>query len=249
MLVVSSFPYIAVGKYYEGFGYNSRLGIFYCIIIPFILVSIILYLQILFTFKSNSLLYIMVACFCAFGVVESNRNYIRLSGYYAKQISISNKIRNFLIKNNGISVVHLREYYQFPKTTHWVPAAVWTYMVAKGPNLPEVLVVDTRNFLPDAITISETGMAQKSFPVLNFTEKDIEHFCWLSSIPETLKNIPRKGNTVNIAALESGMGVNGEALGLVYIIKRLFDPSSVGEFLNRITKVLVLDHGRVLEIN
>lgn len=248
LTILSAFPYIAVGKFYEGFGYNSRLGIFYCITISFVLVGAIFCVQTFLTSKRNLLAYALVACLCSYGIVESNRNYLRLSGYSAKQFSIANKIRNYISKNTGISVVHLREYYQFPKTTQWVPAVAWTYMVSTGPSLPEILVVDTRNFLPDAKTPPGKSDLQSVFPLLEFSKQDVEHFCWITSIPDTLKNVLRTGKTINMAALESGMGINGETIGLDYILKRVFEPSSIQEFFQRLTKVIVFDHGQVVEI-
>ena len=241
------FPYIAVGKPYGAFGYESRIGIGMNMPIAMILVMFGFFLQSVFE-KWNRVRLVFIAACCGFGILESNRNYLRLSGYYAKQQSIVAKIQDAVESAPGTSVVHMREYFQMPKTTQWVPAVAWTYMATDADSLPNFLVVDTRNFIHDRQPATGTLSLISSYPQLEFKPEDIEHFCWLSSIPYTLENIARQGKTLNLAALEGSWGGDAEEIGKEYLMNRFFSFEKMPQFMQQITMVVSLENDNLNEI-
>jgi len=241
LLVAILFPYIAVGKPYGAFGYDSRMGIGLNMPIALIIVMFAFFLQCVIQ-KWNRIWLVFIVVCCAYGIIESNRNYLRLTGYFAKQQSIVSKIQKAVNASPDTSVVHMREYYQMPKTTLWVPAVAWTYMTARGPSLPTFLVVDSRNFLPDKQATPGQRSQTSSFPFVKFSPEDIENFCWLSSIPYTLQKIPRQGGTLNIAAFEGSSGNNAEEIGRFYLFQKWFGTNSdMDSFLSSLTKVFLFD--------
>ena len=241
LLAAILLPYIAVGKPYGAFGYESRIGIGLNMPIALIIVLFGFFLQFLIR-KWNRIGFVFIVAFSAYGILESNRNYLRLSGYYAKQQSIVSKIQNAVKVSPDTSIVHMREYFQMPKTIQWVPAVAWTYMATDAGSLPIILVVDTRNFIPDRQPATGTPSLISSYPQLEFKPEDIEHFCWLSSIPYTFQKIPRQGGTLNIAAFEGSSGNNAEEIGRYYLFQKWFGTNSgMDNFLSNLTKVFLFD--------
>ena len=242
VLVFCVFPYIAVGKPYTAFSYDSRNGVLLILPLAMILVCLVSLIQMMLSSKETRMLKMSVLLVCSFGIVESNRNYLRLSGYGAKHESIALKVRKVVAEAPSTSVVHLREYFQMPKTIFWIPAVAWTYMLTDAQELPKVLVVDTRNFLADREENQGGGMRKRIFPFLQFSANDIEHFCWLSSMNDSLTQIPRDGETLNLAVLQGELGNNAEDLGLTYLINKWKgSKKEMQEFMSRITSVFSID--------
>lgn len=215
LLFLAIFPYVAVGKPYGAFSYDSRNGILLAMPIAMILVGALVGAQQLWLEKFAPISRLAILTLCCFGIVENNRNYLRLQGYGVKQDSIAMKVKEIIQKTPDVAVVHLREYFQFPKTPLWIPAAAWSYKLAENGQLPEVLVVDTRNFIPDQSLAEPNGEIKRIFPKVTFSPQDIEHFCWLSSQPYGMKQVKRNGKTLNLAATEGVNGKDPEKVGLV----------------------------------
>ena len=246
LLIVSSlFPYVAVDKPYVGFSYDSRFGILLNLSMAFLLVGIAVQSQVFCAPKNAKFFFLIVMGFCLFGIIESNRNYLRLSGYAAKQQSIVKKVKLFTLGMNDLSVVHLRESFQMPNTTHWVATVAWTYMFCEGKNLPRFLVVDSRNF------ISDSKYLNSKFPLLHFDASSIENTCWQSTTPNSLKNVSRYGKTLNLCVLEGSLGADAEKIGREYLFEKWFGTSlSMDYFLKRLTNVFAFQsNGECLEIN
>lgn len=241
LLFLAIFPYVAVGKPYGAFSYDSRNGILLAMPIAMILVAALLGAQQLWLEKSAPISRLAILALCCFGIIENNRNYLRLQGYGAKQDSIAMNVKEIIQKTPDVAVVHLREYFQFPKTPQWIPAASWTFKLADQGKLPEVLVVDTRNFLPDQSATDNSGKIIPIFPKANFSPQDVEHFCWLSSIPYGMKKIKRDGVTINLAALAGKSGLDAEKMGLIYIHKKITQPSTLDAYVKNTSELIVLN--------
>jgi hypothetical protein len=237
LLFLAIFPYVAVGKPYGAFSYDSRNGILLAMPIAMILVGALTGAQQLLLEKRALFSRLAIMTLCCFGIIENNRNYLRLQGYGVKQDSIAMKVKEIIQKTPDVAVVHLREYFQFPKTPQWIPAVSWTYKLADRGKLPEVLVVDTRNFLPDQSATDNSGKIIPIFPKANFSRQDVEHFCWLSSIPYGMKKIKRKGGTINLAALAGKSGLDAEKMGLTYIHKKITQPAALDFFITNAAEV------------
>lgn len=231
LLFLAVFPYVAVGKPYGAFSYDSRNGILLAMPLSMILVGAVVGAQQLWFSKSAFISRVAILALCCFGIIENNRNYLRLQGYGAKQDSIAIKVKEIIQKTPDVAVVHLREYFQFAKTPQWIPAVAWTYKLADQGKLPEVLVVDTRNFLPDQSVTDSNGKVISIFPKVKFSSQEVEHFCWLSSQPYGMKNIKREGVTINLAALEGNSGLDAEKMGLIYIQKKITQPSALDNYV------------------
>ena len=238
LLFLAIFPYVAVGKPYGAFSYDSRNGILLAMPIAMILVGALVGAQQLWLEKWVPISRLAILALCCFGIIENNRNYLRLQGYGAKQDSIAMKVKEIIQKTPDVAVVHLREYFQFPKTPQWIPAVSWTYKLADQGKLPEVLVVDTRNFLPDQSATDSIGKMIPIFPKVNFTPQDVEHFCWLSSQTYGMKNIKREGGTINLAALAGKSGLDAEKMGLTYIHKKITQPAALNFFVTNAAEVI-----------
>ena len=241
LLFLAVFPYVAVGKPYGAFSYDSRNGILLAMPIAMILVGALVGAQQLWLEKWAPISRLAILALCCFGIVENNRNYLRLQGYGAKQDSIAMKVKEIIQKTPDVAVVHLREYFQFPKTPQWIPAVSWTYKLADQGKLPEVLVVDTRNFLPDQSATDSIGKIIPIFPKANFSPQDVEHFCWLSSQPYGMKNIKREGVTINLAALEGKSGLDAEKMGLIYIYKKITQASTLDIYVKNASEIIKIN--------
>lgn len=241
LLFLAIFPYVAVGKPYGAFSYDSRNGILLAMPIAMILVGALVGAQQLWLEKWAPCSRLAILALCCFGIIENNRNYLRLQGYGAKQDSIAMKVKEIIQKTPDVAVVHLREYFQFPKTPQWIPAVSWTYKLADRGKLPEVLVVDTRNFLPDQSATDNSGKIIPIFPKANFSPQDVEHFCWLSSIPYGMKKIKREGVTINLAALAGKSGLDAEKMGLIYIHKKITQPSTLDAYVKNASEIIILN--------
>lgn len=221
LLFLAIFPYVAVGKPYGAFSYDSRNGILLAMPIAMILVGALTGAQQLLLERRALFSRLAIMTLCCFGIIENNRNYLRLQGYGVKQDSIAMKVKEIIQKTPDVAVVHLREYFQFPKSPQWIPAVSWSYKLADRGKLPEVLVVDTRNFLPDQSAFDSNGNIIRVYPNVTFSPKDVEHFCWLSSQPSGMKNIRREGITINLAAIEGKPSLNPEMIGLESIVLKV----------------------------
>jgi len=241
LLFLAIFPYVAVGKPYGAFSYDSRNGVLLAMPIAMILVGALVGAQQLWLEKFAPISRLAILTLCCFGIVENNRNYLRLQGYGVKQDSFAMKVKEIIQKTPDVAVVHLREYFQFPKTPQWIPAVSWTYKLADQGKLPEVLVVDTRNFLPDKSATDNSGKIIPIFPKANFSPQDVEHFCWLSSQPYGMKNIKREGLTINLAALEGKSRLNAEKMGLIYIYKKFTQPSTLDIYIKNASEIIKIN--------
>lgn len=237
------FPYVAVGKTYQAFGYDSRNGINLGFCIAFTLTGIAVVIANLFPVKFKTPLTVcLILIFSSLGIVESNRNYLRVSGYAAKQKSILIKIKEEIRKDPKVNVVHLRDYYQLSNSITWIPAAAWTFMFLDGEtdiHLPEILVVDTRNFMPDTEILLPNNKKGYSYPRLEFNKRDIDQFKYLTSLPEAMNQIPNEGTTLNLGAFKGTMiDSDPETIGWEYLKNRYFAvPANQMRFLNEISEI------------
>lgn len=239
-------PYVAVGKPLAFSGYESRHGVLVNYPLSIVLVALVLLLSAACFRSSDRAIVFAISAIVATGVVECNRNTLRLQGMYAKHLLAIKKI-SALRDSRNLSVVVFRDYFFLPRTIPWYPVIAWTYMLADG-SPPSFLVADTRNFIPDSRTQGADGSAHIQVPITVFSKDDVEALCKITSVPEALKQIPRTGLTINVAFQANAGFDNAETMGLTYLTNMLFKPGRQAHYLDSLGKAYEINSSGAREI-
>lgn len=238
ILAAAAFPYLAVNQQLASEGWLNRNAILCNFPLAVICVGILIAGCRIAPPVCMGHLFIGVIATAVLFAGNSNRNYLALQAFGAKQRSVQRKLMS-AIKEHGPSVVQLRDYFFLPGTIAYYPPAIWTFM-ASGTAYPSAFVIDTRAIAPDQIVRNSLGQMETVIPQLTPNSKQIEDAIESTTMPYAMKGIARSGPQILFPILPGQLGSDSVKLGLQYLLLKAFRSSKAIEFEDRMTETRVI---------
>ncbi len=236
LLLAGAFPYAVVGQAFQSFGWLSRN----CILFPLPLAMMITagagLIGAALAPTRRGLVWAVIAFLVLLCIGSSNRTSLRWQAFGAKQLSIATKLQPVLAEKEP-ALVQLRDYFLLPQTIYYYPPIIWTHIMARDLETPKTLVLETSQMSPDRMVVDAEGQPQRQVTVLAIDKPAMRQIIDQTTMPYAMSGIPHNGRQL-LAVVEPGeLGTDGVTLGWDYMIRRIFDPSAIPDFLNRLTVV------------
>ena len=240
LLIAGAFPYAVVDQSFSSFGWLSRNCILFPLPLGMIIVGGFTLLGAKAAAHRPGLVWLAVAFVALLAVGSSNRTILRLQAFGEKQESVARKLRASFA-DAPPAFVQLRDYFLIPKTIYFYPPIVWTYLMARGLQIPRTFVVETSQMAPDQVSLDSSGVPQRRITVLDVNRSIIEAAVEQTTMPYAMTQIPRHGRQA-LAVVEPGdFGEDGVRIGWQALKTRWLQPSEMPDFLERLTRVQVRD--------
>jgi len=234
-LILSILPYALVGQPPEAFGWNSRNALILGTPTALVMVSFFCWLQGRFAPTHPQVAVFAATAVLSMCAVASNLNILRLQGLGAKQLAVVDKVQPWL-KESGVVVVQLRDYFPMERVINYYPPIIWTFMLAKNLAKPLAFVFDTRPYVADTIQRDPGGREHNQVAVISLTPDNVKELFIGTTVPYSLQHLPTSGKQGLAIIAEGTEGNDPVGIGARYLWIRWLSPQTMPAYLRNLIR-------------